>query len=833
MKRILAIYVVGVLTALFLLTCQVIALAESSIPENAETDVETPHNGIPLLVIHIDEQKLHQSKKGNWYGTVADMLSSADHSVRCEGSVEILLPEAGYISEYGGTAPVGRLQLDYIRGRGQSTWTSEAKKAYKIQLKESQDLFGMGECREWALMANAKDPTMMKNRLTSWLGSSLGLPYTPQMVPVDVVMIGSECGRMDLGSYYLSEYVQIDPSRLAIDGLDENVISEQGDTNITGGYLLSVFNPMQNTDEPEANVFALSDGVRLIHEDPSFSSESGMSDGQRAQREYIQSYVLGIDELIRNAGSIDAATHQKLSAMLDLQSAADYWLIQEFSKNTDAYGTSSTYLYKERDGKLFFGPLWDFDIAWGDPQYSGYYEYSTTGYNYTKFAWIDELRDKDPYFVEIIEQEWNKLRPLIEEAIRDGGVLDQYQNELERSRQADYELWAQQEGIVVEEYGQLVSNLKSWITYRGTWFDSHQEELAETFVTFAFMTPEGESVTQVRIRKGDYLPDAADPPTRDGYIFMGWFEQSSHTELKRYKAEHDATFVAEYLDETLAVLPEALYLKHYEVWLPISAFYSANYETAIWPENVSNDRIRWTTSNPDVVSIMDGLPYTMSVGNATVTGTLHNGVSASCVIHVYDARVTQPAELSGVRAMSETLQLASGQRMQIPLIFSPEDRPIGSLAYTSISSSDPEVAEITSCGDSEDIHLVTGRKEGFAILTIRAEDSDNGNVYTSFCTVTVGNPSMLRLPENLSVIEDEAFRAAAPGIVILPDGLASIGSKAFADNQDLQTVIVYAHELTIAPDAFANSENLTVYGYSDTVVERYCRETGIPFASLP
>ena len=72
MKRILAIYVVGVLTALFLLTCQVIALAESSIPENAETDVETPHNGIPLLVIHIDEQKLHQSKKGNWYGTVTD-----------------------------------------------------------------------------------------------------------------------------------------------------------------------------------------------------------------------------------------------------------------------------------------------------------------------------------------------------------------------------------------------------------------------------------------------------------------------------------------------------------------------------------------------------------------------------------------------------------------------------------------------------------------------------------------------------------------------------------------------------------------------------------------
>lgn len=99
----------------FLLAGQVCALAESG-AGGSDSVTETPRNGIPLLVIYVDEQELHQSKKGNWYGTIADMNESPDHSVRCEGSIIILLPEQGYQSEYGGTAPAGTIELDYIRG---------------------------------------------------------------------------------------------------------------------------------------------------------------------------------------------------------------------------------------------------------------------------------------------------------------------------------------------------------------------------------------------------------------------------------------------------------------------------------------------------------------------------------------------------------------------------------------------------------------------------------------------------------------------------------------------------------------------------------------------
>ncbi|MBQ1312581.1 MAG: hypothetical protein IIY55_12110 [Blautia sp.] len=68
------------------------------------------------------------------------MNASSDHSVRCEGAIEILLPEEGYLSEYGGTAPGGSIRLDYIRGRGNSTWKYHEKKPYKIRLKTAAEL---------------------------------------------------------------------------------------------------------------------------------------------------------------------------------------------------------------------------------------------------------------------------------------------------------------------------------------------------------------------------------------------------------------------------------------------------------------------------------------------------------------------------------------------------------------------------------------------------------------------------------------------------------------------------------------------------------------------
>ena len=827
MKRMLARCAVSVLAAVLFWTAPTAALAEP----DRNPDAETPQNGIPLLVLRIDEQELHQTAKGNWYGSIADMNGSDDHSVRCEGSIEFLIPEGGYASEYGGTAPEGSIRLDYIRGRGNSTWTGYDKKPYKIQLKERADLFGMGESREWALLANAADPTLLKNRITNWLGSSLGLSYTPQMVPVDVVMIGSRSGRTELGSYYLSELVSVEPSRLAIDELEKDVISVEGETNITGGYLLSIYNLMQDQDEPESNVCTLSGGEKLIHEEPSFQNEAELTDGERAQRAYIRSYVRTIDELIMNSDTIDAETHRELDSLLDLRSAADYWLIQEFSRNNDAYHTSSTYLYKPRDGKLYFGPLWDFDRAWGDPQFPYNYEFTTAGLNNTRFSWIDALRAKDPYFVEILAQEWQQMEALLGEMVGDGGVMERYRDEVDASRQADYQLWAESEGGGTEEYDTLISNLKDWIALRQTWIDDNPDEFPQSFVLFTFMTPEGETVHTAPVRKGDYLYEDPEPPLRDGAVFIGWFERDSHEALEVCQADRDTAFVADYLDADLAVMPEALYLDRYEEWLEIGESYSAGTRTAILPENVSYGKIRWTSSNADVVVIREGTPYAIATGDAVVTGTLYNGVSASCTVHVYNARTTEKATAEGVRAAPETVRLAPGQTVQVLGILTPEDRLLDSMSIR-VTSDDPTLAEVRACGALSQIYVATGMKEGRTTLTIEAEDIDTGRVYTAHCTVTVTGQTGFALPEGLTSIEDEAFRGTAPHEAVIPDQVTSIGSKAFADNDELLIVTVYPKSLTIAADAFENCPNLIVYGYADADAESYCSQKSIPFVPI-
>ena len=93
-------------------------------------------------------------------------------------------------------------------------------------------------------------------------------------------------------------------------------------------------------------------------------------------------------------------------------------------------------------------------------------------------------------------------------------------------------------------------------------------------------------------------------------------------------------------------------------------------------------------------------------------------------------------------------------------------------------------------------------------------------------------PTVLKLPAALTTIEDEAFMGTAPNVVVLSDKVRSVGSKAFANNADLYTMIVYTTSIAITNDSFVNCPNLTVYGYADTMIEYYCTAKNIPFVAL-
>ena len=317
------------------------------------------------MYFHIDEAQ----------GTIEAMNSSEDHSAECTGKVDLVVPDEfnnleTFRDEYAEQPSlVGAegLDLEYIRGRGNSTWMDD-KKPYKLKFDKKQDLFGFGKNAHWVLLANRYDNSLVRNRMTYCLGRELGMEYTPQCVPVEVVMNGEY-----YGSYLLCEQIRIGDSRVAIDDLeaDEDSMKATELPFISGGYLLSM---SPYGDEDEANIFETQKGVSMFIESPSFEDFDNDT-----QRQYIIAFIQATENAIFSPGFKSGDV--RYTDLLDLDAAAKYWWIQEFSANGDAYGSGSTFLYKTRDkegedgapgesGKLFWGPLWDFDyVAWGDLDY--------------------------------------------------------------------------------------------------------------------------------------------------------------------------------------------------------------------------------------------------------------------------------------------------------------------------------------------------------------------------------------------------------------------------------------------------------------------------------
>ncbi len=282
-----------------------------------------------------------------------------------EGFIEIADPA-------GITVYEGELE---IKGRGNSTWEME-KKPYNIKLADKVNLFGMGKTKKWSLIANHGDNSLIRNVLAYEAGERAGMPYTPQFTPVDVY-INSDY----MGSYLLTTRVGIDGSSVDIDDLEgetEDVNKEDLDTyarggaygtyagllegtqkwyeipndpeDITGGYIIEM--ELANRYAAEASGFVTTRSQPFTMKTPEYAS--------KAQIQYISSYYQKVEDAIYNGASMT-----ELDKLVDVESLAQMYLINEWASNQDA-SLTSTYFYKPAGDKLYAGPVWDFDIGFGN-----------------------------------------------------------------------------------------------------------------------------------------------------------------------------------------------------------------------------------------------------------------------------------------------------------------------------------------------------------------------------------------------------------------------------------------------------------------------------------
>ena len=711
--------------------------------------IEFSESSIPVLYFNIDES----------LGTIGAMNGSSDHSVECYGTVDLQVPE-GFAGDYDGGAQtsLNGLEIEYLRGRGNSTWDTD-KKPYKLKLKKKKDLFGMGENKHWILLANRYDNSLIRNRMTYWLGAQMGLDYTPQCVPVDVVMNGEY-----YGSYLLCEQIRIGDSRVAIDDLeaDEDSMKATELPFISGGYLLSM---SPYGDEDKANIFETKKGVSMFIESPSFEDFDNDT-----QRQYIIAFIQATENTIFSPGFRSGDV--RYTDLLDLDAAAKYWWIQEFSANGDAYGSGSTFLYKTRDkegedgapgesGKLFWGPLWDFDyVAWGDLDYSGD---SPGGFENTSMPWFDRMK-ADPAFAEKQLAYWTgkdgekqvpSLNALLTEIVKDGGLLDQYYEQTKTSWKYDHEKWgAYGEGwgdeyagetddtpaqaAETRTYKEEVDQLRNWIIGRQDNVNQEINSLKPEIVTVTFKVG-NKTLDSIPVRKGSYIEEFPEAPAKKGYVFRGWKSKQYGIISEGDEIDDNMVLTAYYIKESQAIRAKNLFFQPYNIYRPLEGMYGEDDyypDYSVMPYDSDETQIRWSSSDPSVATVNnEGTVSFKKTGKVKITGKV-GSVSNSYMLHIYDPKTTEIRGADEISFNKKSLTLSVNEYAQIRAAFKPQPCDGGSLTWVSL---DEDIATVDSIG------VVTGISAGKTVIV--AFDIDTGMYQTCKVTVASNTPAKLTAPK--------------------------------------------------------------------------------------
>ena len=455
-------------------------------------------NGIPVIYLTVDPEELEA------------VLSSRDHSFRAESSSLRIVVPPEYECEYGEIDPttLGReLSLEYIRGRGNSTWRLSDKKAFKFKLEQSEDLLSMGTNKHWVLLANAMDETLLHNRLVSYIGVRLGLEYTPLFVPVDLVINGTYWG-----SYLLGHQVRIGKNRIDIEEVEEDCAEGPG---LTGGYLLAL---EPDPGEPEIDLITTERGVHFLMDKPDLSEYTDTA-AQAAQRAYVEDFLQQVEDRIFGEGFRDAAGNSCWE-LLDMESAARYWWVQEFTCNDDGMMTPSVYLYKVRDGKLYFGPLWDFDVSFWN---------SGSTLNFCRMLWLDHLRAYDVEYQALLRSVWEELDGILQEIICPGGVLDRYREEIRDSWENDRDLWLRNYPLK-PELDEFVEKLRMNIDYRRRNIENViDRDLSRVYASVSFQDDET-VLKELTVFAGEVLYAGRFPkaPEKEGLCFIGWADEDGN-----------------------------------------------------------------------------------------------------------------------------------------------------------------------------------------------------------------------------------------------------------------------------------------------------------------
>ena len=417
LKKLLSIFSVLFLF-LFMSSCSI--WSEESATDSNSTylpldDSEYPYAGLPRLVIETDNFR---------------QINNKDTKV------------PAHFQFYGKSKPSGPIQDLTIRGRGNSSFVM-TKYGYKINLAEKDSMLGMPKDREWDLVSNFRDKSMLLNYITYQLAGILGDEYHPQCKFLELFL-----NRLYQGIYLLVEHVKVSKNRVNIAKNDSSFLFEKTTETSTNGVLFtSSLNYIFKFDQPK---------------EPNTQSQELLENHINEFERFLQS---------KNIYSLDS-----IAQWIDIEDFIRYYWIQEFTKNIDGPRRSIFLIWEKKDGintPIKMGPVWDFDLGYGNSSDKKAVpdQWLIRNYGWNRFLF------KNKEYKKRVRDYWKKNRTIFVATL---DSIDSMSKKLAKASSNEFKRWPVLENDSgfpffrkFSNYQEAVDAIKSWIEQRIQWIDEN------------------------------------------------------------------------------------------------------------------------------------------------------------------------------------------------------------------------------------------------------------------------------------------------------------------------------------------------------------------------
>lgn len=336
-----------------------------------------------------------------------------------------------YLQIYGKDSATTDVIPLSVRGRGTSSFHGMPKYSIKLKFEQRHELLKMPSNKEWALISNYADKTHLRNNISLKLYTWLGGKFAPKTQFVELYL-----NRDYQGLYLLSETIKVGKNRINIPKNDDSFLFEKTskkgikDTDViieTNNKNLFCIKSPQNATKDIQNVLLihLNDWESLLENNPNISEDS-------------------------------------LKKWIDIEDYLRYYWVQEFAKNTDANFNRSIFITWEEHQPMHYGPIWDFDIAYGNTSNENIKK--TEGWYVRSSSWDQKIFMNKTIAKKACEF-WNEHKNYFS-AVPDS--VRKYAEQLLSASKNDRRRWPTANHL---NYNEAIDSLNNWIVKRFQWIE--------------------------------------------------------------------------------------------------------------------------------------------------------------------------------------------------------------------------------------------------------------------------------------------------------------------------------------------------------------------------